>query len=200
MAVESERGQIDASFGVLQGLPISSDERWSMKADVLEKVKARLVAKSSLSSFTTAGENGYLVKFSTLARYRRENPDFNQLVVSVMKDSNSRAQARRRQRSKNDAIREQNNDYHRIVEMVPRYLPRHVRDEVVQTIFSDLLAGSLKREDVRTRIRDYVAAQNRMFPTRFAKFGDGKLVSLDEVLFEGGATTRGDTISHGLWD
>ena len=30
MAAESQRGRVDASFGVLQGLPISSYERWSL--------------------------------------------------------------------------------------------------------------------------------------------------------------------------
>jgi hypothetical protein len=34
----------------------------------------------------------------------------------------------------------------------------------------------------------------------FAKFGNSLLVSLDEVLFEGGTATRGDTVSKGLWD
>jgi hypothetical protein len=171
-----------------------------MKADVLEKVKARLAAKSSLSSFTTAGQSGYLVKFSTLARYRRENPDFNHLVVNVARDSNSRAQERRWRKIKSDAIREQNNDYHRIVELIPRYLPRHASDEVVQTIFEDLLSGLLKLEDVRSRVSEYVTAQDRMFPTKFAKFGNDPLVSLDEVMFEDGSTTRGDTVSRGLWD
>jgi hypothetical protein len=39
-----------------------------------------------------------------------------------------------------------------------------------------------------------------MFPTNFAKFGDARLVSLDEVLFEGGTMTRGDNVSQSLWD
>jgi hypothetical protein len=34
----------------------------------------------------------------------------------------------------------------------------------------------------------------------FAKFGNSLLVSLDEVLFDSGTTTRGDNVSHGLWD
>jgi hypothetical protein len=38
-----------------------------------------------------------------------------------------------------------------------------------------------------------------MFPTKFAKFGDSQLVSLDEVMFDGGTATRGDTVSRGLW-
>jgi hypothetical protein len=39
-----------------------------------------------------------------------------------------------------------------------------------------------------------------MFPTKFAKFGDSPLVSLDEVMFDDGSTTRGDNVSRGLWD
>ena len=60
--------------------------------------------------------------------------------------------------------------------------------------------GSLKREDVKARIQTYITAHNRMFPTKYAKFGDSPLVSLDEVLFEDGSMTRGDTISRSLWD
>jgi hypothetical protein len=65
--------------------------------------------------------------------------------------------------------------------------------------FEALLDGSLRREDVSARVKHYVAAHNRNFPTRFAKFGNSPLVSLDEVLFDAGATTRGDTVSRGLW-
>jgi hypothetical protein len=59
---------------------------------------------------------------------------------------------------------------------------------------------SLRREDVRARVKQFIAAHNRMYPTKYAKFGDSPLVSLDEVLFEDGSTTRGDTVSRGLWD
>jgi hypothetical protein len=63
-----------------------------------------------------------------------------------------------------------------------------------------LFEGALKRGDVRARVKHYVAAYNRNFPTKFAKFGDSQLVSLDELIFEDRATTRGDTVSRGLWD
>lgn len=33
-----------------------------------------------------------------------------------------------------------------------------------------------------------------------AKFGDARLVSLDEVMLHDGSTTRGNTVSRGLWD
>jgi hypothetical protein len=39
-----------------------------------------------------------------------------------------------------------------------------------------------------------------MYPTKYRKFGGSPLVSLDEVLFDDGTATRGDTVSRGLWD
>jgi hypothetical protein len=67
-------------------------------------------------------------------------------------------------------------------------------------MFEDMLSGLLKREDVPSRIKNYVAEFNRLYPTKYAKFGDSSLVSLDEVLFDGGLATRGDNVSRELWD
>jgi hypothetical protein len=85
-----------------------------IKAPVLEQVKARIIAGSSIGSITKAGKGGYLVKFSTLARHRRENPEFNLFVVAATKDNNSRGQLCRWRRIKNDALRDQNNDYYKV--------------------------------------------------------------------------------------
>jgi hypothetical protein len=63
-----------------------------------------------------------------------------------------------------------------------------------------LLEGRLDRSQIGDKIRWYIRAQNRLFPTKYAKFGNSPLVSLDEALFEDGSTTRGDTVSRGLWD
>jgi hypothetical protein len=167
-----------------------------IKPEVLKKATALIVAGSSLSSFTKPGDK-YLVRFDTLSRYRRENPEFDRLVVSAIKDSNRRAQ-RRCEKITIAAVREQNNDYYRIRSMLPAAFPG--RDDVVSSIFEDLLSGKLQRKDVKTRIQSYMTAHNRLFPTKYAKFGNALLVSLDEVMFEDGATTRGDTVSRGLWD
>jgi hypothetical protein len=53
---------------------------------------------------------------------------------------------------------------------------------------------------VPARIKALKAEQERLFPSEYRKFGDAALVSLDEVLFEDGSTTRGDAVSRGLWD
>src|ERR1700722_19722451 len=53
---------------------------------------------------------------------------------------------------------------------------------------------------LQAHVKQFITDHNRIFPTSFAKFGDARLVSLDELMFEDGSATRGDTVSRGLWD
>jgi hypothetical protein len=61
-----------------------------------------------------------------------------------------------------------------------------------------MLNGSLRREDVKVRVQTYITPHNRMYPTKSIRFGDLRLVSLDEVMFENESMTRSDTVSRGL--
>lgn len=119
-------------------------------------------------------------------------------MMAATSDSLIVGQRLRHQRKANAAKREETNDYFRIRALVPVGNPH--RDDIVGRIFEDLLSGSLEREDIGIRIKVYVTELNRLFPTNYAKFGNSPLVSLDEVLFDDGSTTRGDTVSRGLWD
>ena len=82
--------------------------------------------------------------------------------------------------------------------MVPERLAN--RDDIAASMLEDLVSGRLRRDQVRLRLPEYISIQNTVFPVMYRKFGNSRLVSLDEVMFEGGTTTRGDTVSHGLWD
>jgi hypothetical protein len=82
--------------------------------------------------------------------------------------------------------------------MLPEYFPD--KDVVVNEVIVSLLEGRLDRSQIGEKLRLYIKAHYRAFPTNFAKFGNSRLVSLDEVLFEDGSTTRGDTVWRGLWD
>jgi type IV pilus biogenesis protein CpaD/CtpE len=169
-----------------------------VKPEVIVQVRAALERGATINEITGGGRPMRLLAHHALNRLRRENQEVDQLILERIKGSNSRAQKRRRQRARNIVVREQNNDYDRIRAMLPAGFPD--KDDVVSDIIEALLNGRLRREDVRSRVRSYVIAHNRMFPTKFAKFGDRPLVSLDAVLFEGGATTRGDTVNRGFWD
>ena len=75
-------------------------------------------------------------------------------------------------------MRDDNNDYYKIRAIIPESNP--FRDDIVARIFDDMLSGRLNRGELPTRIKTYVAEFNRLFPTKFAKFGDSQLLSLDE--------------------
>jgi hypothetical protein len=177
-----------------------------MSVEVVEKVKKALDAGASLTQITSGRPVGggnrnrglIITSFKIIRRYRKENPAFDEFVSAAIADSATAGQKLRHQRKQNAAKRDEINDYHRIYAMLPAGFPD--KDDVVGAIFEDLLTGSLKPEEVGARVHTYITAHNRMFPTKYAKFGDSLLVSLDEVLFEDGTATRGDTVSRGLWD
>ena len=169
-----------------------------MKPDILVKIKSALKRGSTIGSITASGRSTRLIKHNALARHRRENPEFDRFVSELTKNNISRGRLLRWQRVRNVAVRKGTNDYWSIRSMLPANFPD--KDDVVSAIFEDLLTGALKRENVKAHVHTYITAYNRMYPTKFAKFGGARLVSLDEVMFEDGSTTRGDNVSHGLWD
>ena len=169
-----------------------------LKPAIAEKIKTILKAPTAtISSMTRSGPH-HLVTYVALRAYRRADPEIDVLVKGVVATHATRWQRRRLLLLKHDAIREQNNDYVRIRAMLPVNFPG--RDDVVGDIFEAMLDGSLRREDVKARVRTYITAHNRMFPTKYAKFGDSPLVSLEEVMFDNGTATIGDTVSRGLSD
>jgi hypothetical protein len=141
-----------------------------------------------------------IVSFSKLGLYRKQNPVFDKFVISATAHNNSKGQLKRHhpEQVRLQIVRSQNDDFHKILAILPQRLAN--RDEIAASIFLALTSGTLQRDQVKLRLPEFIAATNRMFPTMFAKFGDSPLVSLDEQLFEDGATTTGDTISRGLWD
>ncbi|WP_334366942.1 MULTISPECIES: hypothetical protein [unclassified Bradyrhizobium] len=132
-------------------------------------------------------------------RFRRENPEFNGFVLAAIEKRIGRANnpvlavAAGTFRYDWDQA-----DYQIIQAMVPENFPD--RDVVVNDVIVSLLEGRLDRNQISAKIYYYIRAQNLAFPTKYRKFGNSPLESLDEVLFEDGTATRGDTVSRGLWD
>jgi hypothetical protein len=133
---------------------------------------------------------------------RRADPDFDLFVKEHIPRANARAQALRgsiyRTRKVTAQRRDQANDYHVISAMVPANLPPDVRDDIAQSIFMALLEGSLRRDQVKERVRQSVTAHNR----EANRSGVGKygLVSLDAPIFADNSMSLSDTITRGLWD
>jgi hypothetical protein len=173
----------------------------------VQQMTAALNRGSSLTLVCTGRVGGLRVQapifgFRKLKLYRRMDPAFDRFVTTATAQSNSKGQQRRHNPTKIrvETSRAETNDFYKIVNSMPARLPPEIRDDIAQSIMLALLEGSLQRDQVPYRIRKFVTEHNRMFPTKYAKFGGSPLVSLDEALFNDGSTTRGDTISRGLWD
>jgi hypothetical protein len=172
----------------------------------LQEVKTLLIAKKSIADITgkyLRGKKRPLIVNSTLFyNARKADPEFDLFVKQQIIGSNGRAQRLRQSLFRTHRAtaeqREQANDYRAIRALLPGWVADP--DELVANIFEDILSGALDRTDVPKRIRFYVQEREMLFPTKFRKFGDSLLVSLDEQLFEDGAMTRGDNVSRGLWD
>jgi hypothetical protein len=187
----------------VQCVAIRGKSSGKLTPEIISKVTAALERGATVSTIiigTPAGGGPRdpslrLIHAAALARYRAANPDYHEFVNLRTRSNRARGRVIRHRREQRQT---EANDYHAIRAMIPASFPEP--DDVVSRIFEDMLSGALRREDVSLRIRFYVTEHNRMFPTNYAKFGNARLVSLDEVLYEDGSTTRGDTISRGLWD
>jgi hypothetical protein len=178
-----------------------------MTAEEIEAVKRAVTVEGRTFSNITSGvpvgggAKNYskaIVKSSVLMGQYKRDPEFACFMKNAVALNADRARKIRYTRVHTASVRDDNNDYYKIRDMIPANNPH--RDDIVARIFEDLLDGTLKREDVPARAKVYVAELNKLYPAKYAKFGNSKLVSLDEVLFDCGTATRGDTISRGLWD
>jgi hypothetical protein len=125
-----------------------------IKPEVLQKVTARIISGSPISSFTKGG--GYLVKFSTLARYRRENAEFGRLVTEAISDRVYRASPPVEVGSFHYEWNPA--DLHAIPAILPDHFPG--KDDVVQSIFLALVEGRLDRSQVERHVRRFVREYN----------------------------------------
>jgi hypothetical protein len=166
--------------------------------EIKEKVVALIKQGASQSDFTTCGKPGFLITHRTLIRWKTEDQSLSRLMSETasirMENIVKRIWASR----KRNLIRNQTNDYYKIRSMIPESFPG--RDETVTDIFMMLHAKTLRWEDIPKHIKKLKTEYDRMFPTKFRKFGNGWLVSLDQLAYEDGSTTVGDQVSRGLWD
>jgi hypothetical protein len=142
-----------------------------MPAKVVDAVTRAIASGKSLNEIChgkpTGGGGGAirglcLTKYKTLMRYRQENPEFARFVADAIAGNNSRGQqirhARERARKQIARRREEANDYQKIRAMLPASFPD--KDDVVSRIFESLLHGSLRRDDVRSRVKFYLAVDH----------------------------------------
>jgi hypothetical protein len=165
--------------------------------EIVEKIKTLVRAGNRVHSFTVAGKPGYLARFSSVKLLRRQDAEFDRLVR--LNSQRTIITTNVRMPTLTGRIAAQPDETFSAVDAaVSRRLPHHIRDDVMGRLILDIFEGRVDVSQVAKYARLYTSqAYNQM---NYAKFGNSRLVSLDEVLFDGSTATRGDTISRGLWD
>jgi hypothetical protein len=183
-----------------------------IKPEALAKVTAALQNGASVGQVTSGKPIGggpvnrslKIVDAAAFYRYRRENPEFEQFVASKIAGNNCRGQrirhARARERISRVIAEADAADYRAILAMVPANFPDQNKLDVANSVAEEFFGHKISRSQVRERVAFHAAAYNRTYPSKYAKFGNRPLLSLDEVLFDDGATTRGANITHSIWD
>ncbi|MCA1414479.1 hypothetical protein I6F30_25485 [Bradyrhizobium sp. NBAIM20] len=180
-----------------------------MKPEQLKRVKEALRRKIPSSQFAQgyavgrprdakADKRLKLVDIVTYYRQRRLDPEFDQCVRESLEGEVER-RARRRINKNSEEV------YRQVRKILPSYIPDEIKYEIAGMVIEAWLQHRHRgkyfaKRDVPKVLKAFLADYNRMFPTKFRKFGDSLLVSLDEQVFDDGAATRGDSVSRGLWD
>jgi hypothetical protein len=145
-----------------------------------------------------------LVIAKDLYHARRTDPAFNSFIAEAIKGSGSLGQrlrhARRRTFIAREKAEQDAKDYFAVQAMIPRWFSEQDKFDVVNDVMAELAAGEITRDQLQERVRFYMKQAGKMFAPKYSRFGNSPLVSLDEVLFDDRTTTRGDTVSRGLWD
>lgn len=169
---------------------------WHAKARAkpgqIEKVKAVIGSGASLVEALCRRK---IMSADAFYAERRRDPTLDLFVRQALIGINSRTQQIRKRKTAILRVRtrEQNftQDYYRIRAMLPAAFPG--RDDVVQSIFEEILAKTLRMEDVPARLAALKREHNRMFPTTFAPR------SLDAPAWRDSPTPLIETISEGMW-
>ncbi len=177
-----------------------------MTVEKVERVKALILQGVPLHHIGgAAGKGGaYVTAYHNINYQRTIDPEFDRLVGQTAAFNRSllnrpQHMAYMRRRCITMKARREAEFYQSICTMIPAYVGETARDDIVQSIMMALIDKSLRRDQVKERIKHFVTEQNRLFPPKFAKFGGAQLLSLDAVLYEDGNATRHDTVSEGLW-
>jgi hypothetical protein len=127
-----------------------------MTAEEIEEVKRAVTVEGRTFNNITSGvpvgggAKNYskaIVKSGVLMGQYKRDPEFACFMKNAFALHADRARKIRYTRVHTALVRDDNNDYYKIRDMIPANNPH--RDDIVARIFEDLLAGTLKREDVR---------------------------------------------------
>jgi hypothetical protein len=158
-----------------------------MSIEIADKVRLALRNGANLKQITTGNvpfsdrtdPSLIITTYKIIQRHRRENPDFNESVNAALGRAPPLAAVGTYRYHWNPS------DLDTIPALLRDGFPG--KGDVVQSIFVALIEGRIDRSQLDRYFRRFVTEYHRQHPTKYAKFGDSQLLSLDEVMFEDGS-------------
>jgi hypothetical protein len=119
----------------------------------------------------------YLAPYKSIKVTRTIDPEFDAFLSSRLPINSQRPVAKHRHSADSRADIGRPPRAKRLPchpQLIPESNPN--RDDIVARIFEDLLGGTLKRTEVPARVKVYIAELNKLYPTKYAKFGNSLLI------------------------
>lgn len=150
-----------------------------MKPEQVRQVRSAVEAGLNITHITRGyGDQGPIVNFATLKRYRLEHPEFDRFIIENARDPSSRIKLLKCQivpanaqftyatpaiikpvRKEIPPFLYQAGDLEWISSLIPQGFPQ--RDDVIQNIFMDLCARAIGRDEVPATRRPRFEASRR---------------------------------------
>lgn len=164
--------------------------------DQIRRVTDAINAGKRANQFCGRRTPERILGYNKLQLLRQTNPEFDQLYRS--KILVRRSLILRPTAPKEIVLTPERIEFNQIANLVPRYLPHDVRDDVIQMIFLAIAEGTLQRDQVPAGVRDFISAHYREArPHSVGKYG---LRSLDAPVYADSSMTLADKVNRVIWD
>lgn len=166
--------------------------------DQIRRVTEAIHAGQRAYEFSGSGKRARerILGQNKLLLLRQTNPEFDQLYRS--KILIRRPWILRRTQVTEIVLTPERIEFNQIADLVPRYLPHDVRDDVIQMIFLAMAEGSLHRDQVPARVRQFISAHYK--DARLHSVGKYGLRSLNAPIYGDSTLTLADKVNRVIWD
>ncbi len=177
--------------------------------EVVERVLEALYHGKTINNI--AGKRGIkyvggrIIRSERLLRFCADQPKLGRRILDLA-EQNKKAvmlqiNSRRRLVAAQCLLKNNGKDGWEAIMAATIRLPDFLRSDVQAAMFLAMAEGKLRPSDAASRVREFVTQHNRMFTQYVPGTSNaGKMLSLDQPVYEDGMMTRADTVTRGLWE
>lgn len=142
---------------------------------------------------------GRIVRDDRFYAFCRANPAIGKRIHQLASKNRDAARAEARRQRVPTVTRNPSVGSLKAINSAIAHLPDEIRDDVQIAIWLAYSERRLKLRDIKTRLSEFVRAENKMF-SKYVPHSGGIMQSLDQQVYDDGPTRLVDTVTHGLWD